>query len=116
LLLETSSTATGDNVTAVTGLGTPSKHTFLKGVQVTAQPTVTLTANGSTDSGRIKYVQSIGAAAITKISATVDGGAVSATGDNVTAITALGAPATQSAVKSVSPTIKKLATSSVTEV
>ena len=41
----TSTTATGDNVTAVTGLGTPSKHTFLKGVQVTAQPTVTLTAN-----------------------------------------------------------------------
>ena len=41
----TSTTATGDNVTAVTGLGTPSKDTFLKGVQVTAQPTVTLTAN-----------------------------------------------------------------------
>ena len=40
-----STTATGDNVTGVTELGIPSKDTFLKGVQVTAQPTVTLTAN-----------------------------------------------------------------------
>ena len=67
-------------------------------MQVTAQPTVTLTANGSTDTGRNTYVQSVGAEATTKISATADGIAVSATGHNVTAITALGAPATQSAV------------------
>ena len=40
-----STTVTGDNVTAVTGSGTPSKDLFLKGLQVTAQPTVTLTAN-----------------------------------------------------------------------
>ena len=41
-------------------------------MQVTAQPTVTLTANGSTDTGRITYVQSVGTAATTKIFATAD--------------------------------------------
>lgn len=41
----TSTTATGDSVTALTGLGTPTKETFLKGVQVTAQPSISLTAN-----------------------------------------------------------------------
>ena len=112
----TSTTATGDNVTALTGLGTPSTDTFLKGVQVTSQPTVTLTANTASETGRITYVQSVGAAATTHLSASASGGSVSASGDTVAAVTSLGAPSTQPAVKSVSPTTKKLATGSVTGV
>ena len=112
----TSATASGDSVTAVTGYASPTSDTFLKGVKVTAQPTVTLTANGSTGTGRITYVQAQGSATTTKISASASGGAVSASGDSVTAITGLGTPTTQSAVKSVSPTTKKLATTTVTGV
>lgn len=96
----TSAAASGDSVTAVTGLGTPTKDTFLKGVKVTTQPTVSLTANTTTATGRIAYVESVGAADTTKLSATVN----------------LGTASTQSAVKSVTPTTKKLATSSVTGV
>lgn len=107
-----SASASGDSVTAVTGLGTPSKDTFLKGVKVTTQPTVSLTANTATATGRITYVQAQGTATTTKVSgATVDND-----DDSVTAITSLGTPTTQSAVKSVTPTTKKLATSSITGV
>ena len=108
--------ASGDSITAVTDLGTPSTDTFLKGVKVTTQPTITLTANNSTDTGRITYVESQGAITNTKLSATASGGAVSASGDNVTAITGLGTPSTQNAVKSVTPTTKKLATTTITGV
>ena len=95
-----SASASGDEVTAVTGLGTPSTDTFLKGVKVTTQPTVTLTANAQTDTGRITYVESQGTASTTKLKATVN----------------LGTASTQSAVKSVTPTTKKLATTTVTGV
>lgn len=95
-----SASASGDEVTAVTGLGTPSKDTFLKGVKVTTQPTVTLTANAQTDTGRITYVESQGTASTTKLSASVN----------------LGTASTESAVKSVTPTTKKLATTTVTGV
>ena len=95
-----SASASGDEVTAVTGLGTPSKDTFLKGVKVTTQPTVTLTANAQTSTGRITYVESQGTASTTKLSASVN----------------LGTASTESAVKSVTPTTKKLATTTVTGV
>lgn len=108
-------TKTGDLATVVTGY-TPSTDTFLKGVKVTAQPSVTLTANTATATGRITYVQAQGTATTTKVKATATGGAVSASGDSVTAITALGTPSTESAVKSVSPTTKKLATTTITGV
>ena len=108
--------ASGDSVTAVTGYASPTTDTVLTGVKVTTQPTVTLTANNSTATGRITYVQAQGTATTTKLSATASGGAVSASGDNVTAITALGTPSTQNAVKSVTPTTKKLATTTVTGV
>lgn len=91
-------TATGDNVAAVTGYANPNTDTFLKGVKVTAQPNVTLTANSNTGTGRITYVESQGAANTTKISASAAGGAVSASGDNVTALTGLGSPSTKSAI------------------
>jgi len=61
-------------------------------------------------------VQSQGTATTTKLSASASGGAVSASGDSVTAITGLGTPTTQSAVKSVTPTTKKLATTTITGV
>lgn len=112
----TSASASGDSVTAVTGYESPTTDTFLKGVKVTTQPSVTLTANSSSATGRITYVQAQGTATTTKISASASGGAVSASGDNVTAITALGTPSTESAVKSVSPTTKKLATTTITGV
>lgn len=108
-------TKTGDLVSVVQGY-TPTTDTFLKGVKVTAQPTVTLTANTSSGTGTITYVQSQGTATTTKVKATATGGAVSASGDSVIAITALGTPSTESAVKSVSPTTKKLATTTITGV
>lgn len=96
----TSASASGDNVNAVTGYANPSTDTFLKGVKVTTQPTVTLTANAATDTGRITYVESVSAASTTKLSASASGGAVSASGDNVTALTGLGSPSTKSAIGS----------------
>ena len=112
----TSASASGDSVTALTGLGTPSTDTFLKGVKVTAQPTVTLTANAQTATGRITYLESQGTAQTTKISASASGTGVSASGDNVTVITGLGTASTQKAVKSVTPTTKKLGVTTVTGV
>jgi hypothetical protein len=108
----TSASASGDSVTAVTGLGTPSTDTFLKSVKVTTQPTISLTANTATATGRITYVQSQGTATTTKVS----GETVDNDDDTVAAITSLGTPTTQSAVKSVTPTTKKLSLGSVTGV
>lgn len=85
-------------ITAVTGYNNPTSDTFLKGVKVTTQPSVTLTANSSTGTGRIQYVQSQGSATTTKLSASASGGAVSASGDSVTALTGLGSPSTKSAI------------------
>lgn len=45
---------------AITALGDPSTSTVLTGVQVTTQPTITLTANDSTATGRITYLQALG--------------------------------------------------------
>ena len=75
------------------------QKTALTGVKVTTQPTVTLAANGSNDTGRITYVESQGTATTTKIKATAD-----ITGK------------TGSAASSVTPTTKKLATTTVTGV
>lgn len=108
--------ASGDSVNAVTGYASPTSDTFLKGVKVTTQPSVTLTANASSGTGRITYVQSQGSATTTKISASASGGAVSVSGDNVTALTGLGTPSTANVASSVTPTTKKLATTTVTGV
>lgn len=94
------SVTTGEDhlINAVTGYASPTSDTFLTGVKVTTQPTVSLTANTSSGTGRITYVQSQGSAQTTKLSATASGGAVSASGDNVTALTGLGNPSTKSAI------------------
>lgn len=109
IALATDTTSGTGKVQVATGLGTPTTSSVLTGVEVTAQPTVSLTANTASATGRITYVQAQGTATTTKLSA-------SASGDNVTALTGLGTPSTQSAVKSVTPTTRKLATTSVTGV
>lgn len=73
------------------------------------QPTIALATDSTSGTGKVQVVTGI-------TSATASGGAVSASGDSVTALTGLGTPTTQSAVKSVSPTTKKLATTTVTGV
>lgn len=49
----------GTGVTVLTGVDKDGTTTALTGVKVTAQPTVSLTANTNTATGRIKYVESI---------------------------------------------------------
>ena len=83
------------------------------GITSVTDPSTTLSAESSSATGRAQFVQSV---STTKISASASGGAVSASGDNVTALTGLGTPSTESAVKSVTPTTKKLATTTVTGV
>ena len=67
-----------------TVIGTDSTFTI-------TQPTITLTANASTADGRLKYVEDVtgGSTSPTKVhlSASASGGAVSASGDSVTAVT-----------------------------
>ena len=88
--------------------------TVLTGVKVTADPTVTISADSS--DGDVTVATGIGAGTTRYLSASASGAAVTASGDNVTALTGLGSPSTQTAVKSVSPTTKKLATTTVTGV
>lgn len=94
------SVTTGNDhlINAVTGYNSPTSDTFLTGVKVTTQPTVSLTANTSSGTGRITYVQSQGSAQTTKLSATASGSAISASGDNVTALTGLGTASTKNAI------------------
>lgn len=87
--------ATGISNAAASGTGvawnSKDQKTVLTGVKVTTQPTVTLTANAATGTGRLKYVEDVtgGSTSPTKVhlSATASGGAVSASGDSVTAVT-----------------------------
>lgn len=67
---------------AITALGTPSTATVLTGVKVTTQPTIALTANSSTATGRITYLESLG----TITQPTITAG----TNDKVTAVTGIG--------------------------
>ena len=83
------------------------------GITSVTDPSTTLSAEASSATGRAQFVQSVNT---TKISASASGGAVSASGDNVTALTGLGTPSTENAVKSVTPTTKKLAVTSITGV
>lgn len=85
----TSTTGTGDAVvtgvtvgssaSAITSLGTASTTNVLTGVKVTSQPTIALSSNASSGTGRVQVATGIS-------SATATGGAVSASGDNVSAI------------------------------
>lgn len=83
------------------------------GISSITQPTVTMSEESATATGRVAYTKSV---STTKISASASGGAVSASGDNVTALTGLGTPTTSNVASSVTPTTKKLATTTVTGV
>jgi len=72
----------GSSASAITGLGTPSTATVLTGVKVTSQPTVALASNNSTATGRVQVATGIS-------SASASGTAVSASGDNVTAVVSM---------------------------
>ena len=83
------------------------------GITSVTDPSTSLSAESSSATGRAQFVQSV---STTKIKATATGGAVSASGDNVTALTGLGTPSTANVASSVTPTTKKLATTTVTGV
>lgn len=126
-----SATASGGNVSLTTKkiTGTASGGSVawddqdikgvLTGVKVTAQPTIGLTANSATATGRIKYVEAISSTSASgtssTLTATATGGDVAAnTDDTVTALIGLGAPSTGTAVSGVSTS--KLVTTSITGV
>ena len=91
------------------------QKTALTGVKVTVQPTVTLTANAETDTGRITYVESA-SASNTNVKATASGANTAWNSkDQKTVITSYPGT-TGSAASSVTPTTKKLATTTITGV
>lgn len=113
--LDTSDSGT---TSVVTGLGTPSKSTVLTGVQVTSQPTVALTGNATTATGRVKYVEDVTGGSATPTTTWLDGSltdsTISASGDNVTVLTSLGTAEKSAAVSGISTS--KLTTTTVTGV
>lgn len=89
----------------VTGVSLTKQTDTVIGADATftiTQPTITLATDTTSGTGKVQVITGITSA--------------SASGDSVTAITGLGTPSTQSAVKSVTPTTKKLATTTVTGV
>ena len=89
---ETSTTGEGDAVvtgvtigssaSAITALGTPTTSTVLTGVKVNTQPTIAIATDSSSGTGKVQVATGIS-------SATASGGAVSASGDNVTAVVSM---------------------------
>ena len=89
-----SASASGAN----TAWNSKDQVTALTGVKVTSQPTVTLTANAATDTGRITYVESASASK-TNVKATASGANTAWNSkDQVTALTGLGTASTSKAV------------------
>ena len=98
----TSASASGDNVTALTGLGSPSTKSAI-GASSTfsvTQPTVAIATDTTSGTGKVQVATGISS--------------VSASGDSVTALTGLGTPTTSNVASSVTPTTKKLATTTIT--
>lgn len=109
-------TATGDEVTAVTGYGSPTTQTVLTGVKVTTQPTVALAQNDDSATGRAQVVTAV-TPTTTNIKATAESGNVAWNSkDQVTAVTGYASPTSETFVKSVSSTTKALTTTSITGV
>lgn len=89
---------TSDSVSAITALGTPSTASVLTGVKVTTQPTVTITAENSTATGRVKILQGA--------SATATNGAVSAnSNDEVTVVKTIGTATAEGQTITVTPSV-----------
>ena len=95
--IDLSNVVTGVSLTKQTDtvIGTDATFTI-------TQPTITLATDSSSGTGKVQIATGITSASVS--------------GDSVTALTGLGTPTTQSAVKSVTPTTKKLAITTVTGV
>ena len=108
--------SSGNSVTALTGLGTPSTSSVLTGVKVTAQPTVALATGATAGDGVISVAT--GASGTTKyIGGTASGGGAAWNSkDTKTVVTGYAAPTSDTFVKTISPTTSKLTTTSVTGV
>lgn len=107
-------TATTTNIKATASGGgaawnSKDSKTVLTGVKVTAQPAVALSSGAD---GDVSVATGIGAATTKYLTASASGTAVTASGDSITVLTN-GTPTSDSAVKSVTPTTKKLATTTV---
>ena len=74
----------GNTGAAITALGTPTTANALTGVKVTAQPSVSLSTNASTGTGRVQVATGISSASAT------DGAVAWNSKDQVTALTGLG--------------------------
>lgn len=113
----TASAGSEDSVTALTGLGSPSTKKAIgsSATFTVTQPTITPSLADASATGTVAVITGV-SANTTNVKATASGGAVSASGDNVIALTGLGTPSTQSAVKSVTPTTKKLGLTTITGV
>ena len=113
-----SASASGDSVTALTGLGTASTASVI-GASATiknTQPTITLGTNSSSANGRVS-VLTAATASNTNVKATASGASTAWNSkDEVSAVTGYESPSTDTFVKSVSSTSKKLATTSITGV
>lgn len=113
-----SASASGDSVTALTGLGSPSTAKVLgsSASLTNTQPTITLAANSASATGRVEVVSDV-AGSNTNVKATASGANTAWNSkDAVSAVTGYANPTTDTFVKSVTPTSKKLATTSVTGV
>ena len=109
-----SASASGDNVTAMTGLGSPSISTVLTGVKVTAQPTITLSAADSTATGKVGVLTNA-TATKTNVKATASGANTAWNSkDSKSVVTGITSPKFETVLKTVSPTSKKLSTTSIT--
>ena len=108
-----------DTVSAVTGLGSPTTKNAIgaSSTFTVTQPSVTLaeTTSPNPPAGSVSVIGSVGKTT-SKLSAIATGGAVSASGDSVTALTGLGTPTTDTAVKSISTGVAKLMQTTITGV
>lgn len=105
-----------DEVTALTGLGTPSTSTVLTGVKVTTQPTIALATGATAGTGVISVAT--GASGTTKyVGGTASGGGAAWNSkDSKTVVTGYASTNSDTFMKSVSATTKKLKTTSITGV
>ena len=107
--------SSGNTVTALTGLGTPSTSAVLTGVKVTAQPTVALSTEATAGDGVISVAT--GASGTTKyIGGSASGGGAAWNSKDAKTVVTGYTPSSSSFVTGVSATSKKLQTTSITGV
>lgn len=105
-----------DEVTALTGLGTPTTATALTGVKVTAQPSVALSTGATAGSGVISVATNASGTTQYIGGTASGGGAAWNSKDAKTVVTGYASPGSDTFMKSVSATTKKLKTTSITGV